>query len=79
MDHTIPVYRGGLTTLRNLTPLCTKCHKSKTRIEIQETRQSRPNTSRREWLTHAQKDQMIASLQVQVADLTRQIEAQAHA
>lgn len=69
MDHTVPVYKGGQTTLRNLAPLCKECHKSKTRIEIKETRGLRPNTRVRHWHTHHQKDIEIAALKARIAEL----------
>ena len=74
IDHRLPIYKGGKTTLANLVPLCLDCHKSKTRIEIQETRRLRPNTSIRDWMTHRQKDESITALKKEIADLKREIE-----
>jgi 5-methylcytosine-specific restriction endonuclease McrA len=69
VDHVKPVYLGGLTTLSNLAPLCGKCHRAKTRHEIQEVRKLLPNTSRKFWQTHFQKDAEISLLRAEVARL----------
>lgn len=75
IDHVLPVYLGGLTTLKNLQPLCRSCHRGKTAIEIKAIRSLMPNTSRREWATHAMKDAEIARLKDDVAALTDRIQA----
>ncbi len=68
MDHTVPVYQGGMTTLRNLAPLCKRCHLTKTRGEIQEIRRLKPKSSP-QWATHAMKDVQIAALKSEIAEL----------
>lgn len=73
MDHIVPIYKGGLTTRANLMPLCRPCHVAKTRPEIQEIRKLRPNTSKRYWQTHAQKDAEIAALRADVGELTKAV------
>lgn len=69
IDHVVPVSLGGLTTLKNLQPLCGACHRAKTAGEIKEIRRLMPNTSRREWATHAEKDQTIAALTREIVAL----------
>ena len=68
-DHVVPVYKGGLTTRKNLMPLCRKCHVAKTRPECQEIRRLLPNTLRRLWQTHTEKDAEIAALKQRIAEL----------
>ena len=74
MDHRIPIFRGGLTTLANLAPMCTPCHREKSNAEIREVRATRPNTSRRFWHTHAHKDRLIGELREKIALLRLQNE-----
>lgn len=75
LDHVVPVYKGGLTTRSNLMPLCRACHRAKTRPEIQEIRKLFPNTSKRFWQTHSEKDAKIAALEREIAELRSALEA----
>lgn len=72
IDHVVPVFRGGLTTMSNLAPLCSRCHKEKSREEIREVRRIMPNVSRRFWETHAEKDRQIAALRKEITGLRQQ-------
>lgn len=73
IDHIVPVFKGGMTTRTNLQVLCRDCHTKKTAPEIMEIRQSKPNTSWREWMTHAEKDEVIERLRVENEDLKRRL------
>jgi len=68
IDHIIPVFRGGTTTLANLQVLCGSCHDGKTvgeKSEAAKTRHSRQVYGR--WLTHFEKDRLVGELREEIA------------
>jgi 5-methylcytosine-specific restriction endonuclease McrA len=77
LDHVVPVFKGGLTTLANLRVLCKACHDSKSAAEKSETA-LKYWAGRREpvnrWFTHPQKDALIAQLRQEVAELQAKLE-----
>lgn len=79
IDHRIPVYKGGLTTLRNLQLLCVRCHREKTSIEKSEVAIARHREKRLSFLggsrsmTHPEKDRLIISLREKIAYLQQTV------
>jgi 5-methylcytosine-specific restriction endonuclease McrA len=67
LDHRVPLMSGGRTVLSNIQALCKPCHREKTRGEIR-TNNRRALTSRAWWMTHAQKDVLIATLRRELAE-----------
>lgn len=70
IDHIVPVASGGKSSVDNLQVLCTDCHRLKTSSEIQSTRLycGVPN-SKRQWMTHHQKDEVIIKQNAEIARL----------
>ncbi|RUU22213.1 HNH endonuclease [Mesorhizobium sp. M7A.F.Ca.AU.002.06.1.1] len=67
IDHTIPVYKGGKTNYPNLQPLCRICHDVKTSVEKSEVGRLRHKmTKLGRWLTHTEKDELIAELRREI-------------
>ncbi|WP_442969820.1 HNH endonuclease [Roseibium sp. Sym1] len=70
VDHVLPVYRGGLTTLRNLQALCVACHSRKSAEEKSDVgRRRHAMTKLGRWKTHAEKDVLIRQLREEIASL----------
>lgn len=70
IDHRIPVFKGGETTLDNLQLLCKKCDDIKTAADKSEAallRHTLERTGRR--LTHYEKDSLINSLRAEISKL----------
>ena len=75
VDHITPVFRGGLTNYDNLQALCIPCHDAKSRLEKGEaTRRRHADHRARRWLTHPQKDALIAELRAEIERLRSEIE-----
>jgi 5-methylcytosine-specific restriction endonuclease McrA len=71
IDHVVPVFRGGRTTFGNLMPMCEPCHRIKSGPERAEAGRTRHREHKaRRWLTHPEKDALIASLHSEI-DLLR--------
>jgi len=76
VDHIIPVYRGGKTCLNNLQVLCKRCDDAKTgkeKSEISKLRHHFGVTNGHRWLTHPEKDLLIASLEKERNELLARI------
>lgn len=74
IDHIVPVYKGGKTNWPNLQILCVECHTSKTSVEKREVaflRHKRQKLNR--WMTHPQKDAVIADLRAEIERLNEKI------
>jgi hypothetical protein len=70
VDHIIPVFKGGRTTLRNLQVLCRHCHDEKSATEKSEaTRERHALTKLNRWMTHHEKDLLIARLRARLEAL----------
>lgn len=69
IDHTIPVYKGGLTNFINLQLLCVSCHSEKTRVEKSEVGKRGYKNRVHRGHTHAEKDERIRSLISQIEKL----------
>ena len=66
IDHIIPVYKGGKTNFDNLQMLCIDCHNEKTAIEKSEVARLRGEMTKiGRWMTHSQKDAVIADLRTE--------------
>lgn len=73
-DHVVPVFKGGTTTYWNLMPLCQPCHNRKSAVEKSEASKSRHRENKaRRWLTHPQKDALIAELRAEIEHLRRRL------
>jgi 5-methylcytosine-specific restriction endonuclease McrA len=78
IDHRIPVFRGGKTKLSNLQILCADCHGAKSSLEKSEVAKARWHSERvkgTRWITHHEKDQLIADLRQQIASLEARLPA----
>lgn len=78
MDHRTPIFRGGKTSLSNMQILCAKCHGAKSAAEKSEVATERWHSERvrgTRWMTHYEKDQLIADLRQEIADLKAKIPA----
>lgn len=72
IDHRTPIFRGGKTKLANLQILCAACHKTKSSGEKSEVALARWREGRERGtrsMTHYEKDQLIADLRRQIAEL----------
>ncbi len=77
IDHFVPIYRGGRTSLNNLQVLCKKCDDRKTGLEKSEVAKLRhfAETNGHRWLTHTEKDLLIANLEKERRELLSKIES----
>jgi hypothetical protein len=76
VDHRIPVFRGGKTKLDNLQMLCLSCHNVKTNAEKSEAAKARwagCHERSTRWMTHYEKNLLIARLQGEVDALRKQV------
>lgn len=74
IDHKVPVFRGGKTNFHNLQMLCVECHDRKTASEKSEVALLRGKlTKLGRWMTHSQKDALIAQLRAEIEDLKAQV------
>lgn len=70
IDHIVPVFRGGSTSLMNSQILCKACHDIKSSPEKSEASLTRQGATRLgRWMTHREKDIVIASLREELAVL----------
>lgn len=70
IDHTVPVYQGGKTTFHNLQMLCVPCHDQKSAGEKSDVSRRRGELGKLgRWMTHPQKDALIAELRAEIDDL----------
>lgn len=70
IDHAVPVYQGGKTTFHNLQMLCVPCHDQKTAIEKSDVARRRGELGKiGRWMTHPEKDALIAALRAEIDDL----------
>jgi 5-methylcytosine-specific restriction endonuclease McrA len=78
-DHIVPFFKGGKTNYYNLEALCRDCHDIKSSGEKSEAalQRHREHKSRR-WLTHPQKDALIASLRDEIKRLGVALRAKEH-
>jgi len=69
LDHKTPVFKGGVTSLANLQVLCTPCHDTKSCAEKSEANLTRHVETRAgRWLTHQEKDELIARLKARLRE-----------
>lgn len=71
VDHVVPVFKGGTTEIANLQLLCKACDDIKTGREKSEVALSRwygTHDKIGRWLTHWEKDALIANLRRQLAE-----------
>lgn len=76
VDHIVPVFRGGKTRLNNLQVLCRACHNTKSSAEKSEVARKRHSSDGQRstrWMTHYEKDQLIASLRAQLDEALRRL------
>jgi 5-methylcytosine-specific restriction endonuclease McrA len=74
VDHIIPVFKGGKSRLDNMQVLCRSCHNEKSGAEKSEVAKARWHAGKERgtrWMTHYEKDQLIASLRAQLEEALR--------
>ena len=68
VDHAIPVFKGGETSLSNLQILCWACHDAKSAVEKSEASRERYRLHERR-MTHHEKDGLVARLRARLEAL----------
>jgi hypothetical protein len=70
VDHRIPWYLGGRTSVSNSQLLCVACHDEKTRSEKSSTNRNRHKLAASgRWLTHTQKTLLIDRMRARLIEL----------
>lgn len=77
IDHKVPIFKGGTTNYWNLEPLCFDCHMRKSFGEKSEASRNRHREHKvGRWLTHPEKDALIAALRSEVDSLRARLREQ---
>lgn len=75
VDHITPIFRGGESKIANLQVLCAPCHTVKTAGEKSAVATERWHSQRirgTRFMTHYEKDKLIAALRTEIESLRRQ-------
>lgn len=76
VDHIVPIFKGGRSRLDNMQVLCWACHNEKSAVEKSEVAKTRWRSGKQRgtrWMTHYEKDQLIASLRAQLDEALRRL------
>lgn len=77
VDHKVPVWQGGETSVANLHILCLDCHRKKSALEqktVNKTRWAGRDAAGFRHQTHYEKDILISKLTKQISDLRAELD-----